>query len=107
MIVAGDLNDTPDRPPLQSLLGLAGLTDVLAPGFPDPKDRWTYRDKKQIDYMLVSKPLAAAMTDAGVERRGLLNASKLTGGVVTSFPTITDDTNDASDHCAVWAEFSI
>jgi catechol 2,3-dioxygenase-like lactoylglutathione lyase family enzyme len=37
---------------------MKNLTDVLARQLADPKERWTYRDKKQIDYLLVSKPLA-------------------------------------------------
>lgn len=48
--------------PLAGLLGLANLTDVLVKQFSDPKERWTYKDKSQIDYLLVSKPLADAMT---------------------------------------------
>ena len=75
------------------------------------KDRWTYKDKSQIDYLLVSKPLADAMIEAGVERRGLFEAEKLTknlsGGPVRPFPTVVDDTTDASDHGAVWAEFDL
>jgi hypothetical protein len=79
--------------------------------FVDPRERWTYRDKSQIDYLLVSKPLANAMTTAGVERRGLFRAEELTRNLQTGqtdpFPSVTSDTNDASDHAAVWAEFRI
>jgi len=107
VVVAGDFNDKPDSAPLASLLGIAGLTDALKKQFPDPKDRWTYKDKKQIDYLLVSAPLAEAMTKAGVERRGMFQADKLTGGAVMPFDTVTSDTNDASDHAAVWAEFDL
>jgi len=49
------------------------------------------------------------MTRAGVERRGLYGAERLTkkvtGGPVRSFATVRDETTDASDHAAVWAEF--
>jgi endonuclease/exonuclease/phosphatase family metal-dependent hydrolase len=111
VVVAGDLNDKPPNAPLAGLLGLPNLVDVLARQFSNPKERWTYRDKSQIDYLLVSKPLAEAMTEARVERRGLFQADKLTkdlpGGPVKPFPMVTDDTNDASDHAAVWAEFSL
>lgn len=44
----------------------------------DPCERWTYRDKSQIDYLLGSKRLADAMTTPGVERRGLFEVGKLT-----------------------------
>ena len=118
VVVAGDFNDKPGNAPLAGLLGVANLTDVLAAHFADPKERWTYKDKSQIDYLLVSKPLADAMTAAGVERRGLFQADKLTknlpphqdpqeGGPVNPFPSVTSTTTDASDHAAVWAEFNL
>ncbi len=111
VVVAGDFNDKPDNAPLAGLLGLQNLTDVLATEFTDPKERWTYKDKTQIDYLLVSKPLADVMTVAGIERRGLFEADKLTenlpGGPVQPFASVVDDTTDASDHGAVWAEFSL
>jgi hypothetical protein len=79
--------------------------------FADPRERWTYRDKSQLDYLLVSKPLADAMTVAGIERRGMFEADRLTkslaNGRVQPFPSVTSDTNDASDHAAVWAEFRL
>jgi len=111
VIVAGDFNDQPQSAPLAGLLRTKNLVDVLAERFPDARERWTYRDKSQIDYLLVSKPLADAMTDAGVERRGLFEADKLTrnlrSGQICAFPSVTSDTNDASDHAAVWAEFRV
>lgn len=111
VVVAGDFNDKPDNDPITGLVHLQGLTDVLAKKFPDPKDRWTYRDKSQIDYLLVyllvSDPLASAMVDAGIERRGLYQLGKLTKGAEQSFDTVTSDTNYASDHAAAWAEFSV
>ncbi len=107
VVVAGDFNDTPDSAPLASLLQQSGYVDVLEKKFQDPKDRWTYRDKKQIDYILVSPKLAEAFVDAGVERRGMLNAAKLTNGSVQPFPTVTSESNDASDHAGVWAEFQL
>jgi endonuclease/exonuclease/phosphatase family metal-dependent hydrolase len=107
VVVAGDFNDRPENDPVKGLVGLQGLTDVLAKKLPDPKTRWTYKDKSQIDYLLVSQPLADAMEDAGIERRGLLQLGKLTKGAEQSFAGVTSDTNDASDHAAVWAEFSV
>lgn len=111
VVVAGDFNDKPDNAPLAGLRAMKNLTDVLTRQFPDSKDRWTYKDKSQIDYLLVSKPLVDAMTIAGIERRGLFEADRLTknlpSGQVQPFPTVTTDTNDASDHAAVWAEFNV
>lgn len=107
VVVAGDFNDKPDNAPVTGLVHLAGLTDVLEKQFADPKDRWTYKDRSQIDYLLVSDPLAASMTGAGVERRGLFNLSKLTKGAEQSFTTVAEYVQEASDHAAVWADFNI
>jgi endonuclease/exonuclease/phosphatase family metal-dependent hydrolase len=107
VVVAGDFNDKPDNAPIAGLVHLDGLSDVLAWKFQDPKDRWTYKDKSQIDYLLVSKPLADKLSDVGIERRGIFNLKKLTKGAEESFETVTDETNDASDHAAVWAEFNL
>lgn len=110
VVVAGDLNDSPDRPPktLQPLLGMVKLKDVLELQFGNStNDRWTYyyNKKEQIDYLLVSKPLAAAFQSAGVERRGIYNLSGITGGAEKSYHKVTHWSNAASDHGAVYADF--
>jgi endonuclease/exonuclease/phosphatase family metal-dependent hydrolase len=111
VVVAGDLNDTPDEESsLRPLLDVANLFDVLELQFPDdPDQRWTYHYKKfeQIDYILVSKPLKNAFVQAGVERRGIYRIGEMTDGAISEFDTVTASTNQASDHGAVWAEFSI
>ena len=117
VVVAGDMNDSPSRPPrvLRHFLDLPNLFDVLALQFPNNVDaRWTYHFNgfEQIDYILVSKPLKQRFVAAGVERRGIHKLKTLTenagGGIPieTEFPTVTHWTNAASDHGAVWAEFS-
>jgi predicted extracellular nuclease len=105
VVVCGDFNDVPGSAPLTALLGTPGLNDVLAQLAPG--ERWTYKDKKQIDYLLVSDALLKGLKAAGVERRGMVKAEKLTGGAVKPFPEVTSDANDASDHAAVWAEFDV
>lgn len=111
VVVAGDFNDSPERPPLtlQPLLSVNGLTDVLALKFANPADRWTYYYKKpeQIDFILVSDPLKAACKDAGIERRGIFDLVKITKGKEKSYETVTSYANSASDHAGVWAEFSV
>lgn len=109
VVVAGDLNDTPDSVALRPLLELNHLYDVLAETHPDPDERWTYyyRRREQIDYLLVSRPLREALTAAGVERRGIHGIEALTGGVERGFSTVTSPRNAASDHGAVWADFDI
>jgi len=118
VIVAGDMNDSPDRPPkaLRHFLKLPNLFDVLALQFPNnPAARWTYHYNafEQIDYILVSKPLKQKFVAAGVERRGIHRLKKLTQNagsgipVETEYDSVTHWTNAASDHGAVWAEFSL
>lgn len=112
VVVAGDLNDSPTRPPqtLQPLLGLKGLSDVLKLQFPNsPADRWTYHYKQheQIDYLLVSKPLRGAFKKAVVFRKGIYQLDKVTGGKEEAYKTVTHWANAASDHAAVWADFEL
>ena len=109
VIVAGDLNDSPNSTSLQPLMAIPSLYDVLALQFPDAADRWTYRYRKneQIDYLLVSEPLREAFTKAGVERRGIYNVHTFTAGAIQAFASVTSPKDAASDHGAVWAEFSL
>lgn len=115
VVVAGDLNDTPDSGPLKPLMDVDNLYDVLELKFGNDKGkRWTYHYKsfEQIDYVLVSKPLKEAFLEAGVERRGIAKLKKLTENEPAvpdeiEYDTVTAWTNQASDHGAVWAEFSI
>lgn len=117
VIVAGDLNDSPTSAPLQPLLTVPNLYDVLEQQFPNaPMQRWTYHYKKkfeQIDFILVSKPLKNRLSKAGVLRKGMYELKKLTtssNGVVPvekEYKKVTHWTNAASDHGAVWAEFDL
>lgn len=114
VVVAGDLNDTPDSDPLKPVTNLSNLYDVLALQYPgQPGKRWTYhyRSFEQIDYILVSKPLRDRFIKAGVERRGIYNLKKLTTNEQsvdneTEYNSVTHWSNQASDHGAVWADFS-
>ncbi|MFN6963214.1 MAG: endonuclease/exonuclease/phosphatase family protein [Pyrinomonadaceae bacterium] len=99
VVVAGDLNDTPSSKPLAKLLGMPGLIDVLST-ISGP--RWTYDGGKlQIDYLLVSRPIAAGLKNVGVERRGIFRKNNPT------FPEVTNKVTQASDHAAVFAEFEV
>jgi endonuclease/exonuclease/phosphatase family metal-dependent hydrolase len=112
VVVAGDLNDTPDRAPLKPLLDVPNLFDVLAVQFPavaDAPKRGTYKfgnKLQQIDYLLVSKPLRDKLTKAGVEQRGIWKIADVNPAVST-FPEITGPNSAASDHGAVFADFDI
>ena len=112
VVVAGDLNDEPNSNPLSPLFKTPDLINVLdVAGIPD-KDRWTYyyennKSYNTIDYMLISKPLKKFVQNAGLERRGMHNLSKLTGKKHKPFKGITDWRLAASDHAAVWADFDL
>ena len=116
VVVCGDLNDTSDSLALSGLLAVPNLHDVLELQFgADRSKRWTYHYQKfeQIDYLLVSEPLKAAFVKAGVIRGGIFELNKMTSkpnsGVATEteFDTVTAFSNQASDHGAIWAEFTI
>lgn len=115
VVVAGDLNDTPDSLPLKPLMDVHNLFDALALQYQnEPKKRWTYHytDFEQIDYIMVSKPLKDKFIAAGVLRKGMYNLKNLTSSDVTienetQYNTVTHWTNAASDHGAVWADFEI
>lgn len=111
VVVAGDLNDTPDSKPLSPLVKVPHLHDVLETKFGnDIASRWTYSyrgTKNQIDYLLVSAALNSRFADAGVFRKGIYNLSKLTDGAESSFKEIEKPSDAASDHGAPWAEFDV
>jgi len=100
--VAGDFNAKPGHASIAPLLATPHLRDVGdAPAFAG-QPRWTYYSgKQQLDYLLVSAPLFAAIKAVGIERRGMV------GKGVTPFPEVTKEANAASDHAAVWAEIDL
>jgi endonuclease/exonuclease/phosphatase family metal-dependent hydrolase len=110
VVVIGDFNDTPDSKPLKQLLSMPNLTDVLQLKFGNGFDkRYTYffKQKTQIDFILVSRPMSDLFKDAGVERRGMFALNDLTNNAEKRFATVTSPANAASDHAAVWADFNI
>jgi predicted extracellular nuclease len=116
VIVAVDLNDNPSSSALKDLLTVPNMHDVLELQYPDNSSkRWTYHydQFEQIDFILVSEPLKQKFLKAGVWRRGLYNLKRMTGasnGQVDTeeeYGTVNSWTNAASDHGAVWADFSI
>lgn len=106
--IAGDFNDTPDSAPLASLL-TDGLVDIMAhPRFNADGRPGTYANgakSEKIDYILMSPELAAKVTAGGVERRGVWGGSN--GKLFPHFPEIASAKDAASDHAALWAEFTV
>jgi endonuclease/exonuclease/phosphatase family metal-dependent hydrolase len=116
VVVAGDFNDNPESSPLQPLLTVPSLYNVLELEFKDdPMKRWTYHFDKfeQIDFILVSKPLKECFHKAGVIRQGLFDLKKMTTAsngkvpVEKEYDSVKKWADAASDHGAVWAEFSL
>ena len=101
VVVAGDLNDTPDSDPLSPLLDVANLHNIVAE-LPE-NERFTHifgSEKSQIDYLLASTPLKEKLDSVTIERRGMF---KFPG----HFPSVTSEGTAASDHAAVVAEFAV
>jgi endonuclease/exonuclease/phosphatase family metal-dependent hydrolase len=101
VIVAGDLNDTPDSDPLSPLIGVPDLHNIVDTLPLDDRFTEIFRGVgTQIDYLLVSTPLKNAMLSVSIERRGMAQ-------VPGHFPSVTGDGDAASDHAAIVAEFNI
>jgi endonuclease/exonuclease/phosphatase family metal-dependent hydrolase len=105
--VVGDLNDHPASDPLQPLLAGAGLTDVSEyDDFDWNHRRGTYgsgNEKDKIDYVLLSEPLYDRVVGGGVFRKGVWRGPR-TKDPWDVFPTMDSETDQASDHAAVYAD---
>ena len=112
VIVAGDFNELPRSDSLAPLLKLRGLRNSFEK-LPNDADRWTHRDdalpskNDQIDYLLVSEGLWPQLRAVGIERRGVWSETKKVRTKYPPLPTVTGDTNSASDHAAIWADFDL
>jgi len=112
VIVVGDLNELPGSDSLKPLLSCPGLRNSFDK-LPAGADRWTHRDdatpskNDQIDYILVSEALWPRLQEVQIERRGIWAYTKKVREKYPPLPTVTGDTNSASDHAAVWAEFDL
>jgi endonuclease/exonuclease/phosphatase family metal-dependent hydrolase len=99
VIVAGDMNDTPDSTAIGPLLS-EGFADVMTHAS-YPTDRpGTYQTglaKQKIDYLILSPQLRPKLQEAGIERRGSYHP-----GTWTPFDTVTKAADEASDHHCVW-----
>ncbi|MGK5547427.1 endonuclease/exonuclease/phosphatase family protein [Streptomyces sp. URMC 127] len=101
VVVAGDLNDTPDSVPLSFLLA-TGLQDAMThdsyEGPPGTHARCTASEK--IDYLMFSPELFTKVTEVEVERRGIFEFG-------SPFPDVHSPADQASDHAAVVAELDL
>lgn len=104
VLLAGDLNDTPDSATIAPLL-TDGFADVMDhPSY--PKDRPGTYDTgtatNKIDYLIMSPVLQRALQQTGIERRGSYHPKTW-----QPFDTVKSKADEASDHHLVWADFEI
>ena len=108
--IAGDLNDIPDRDPLQPLLGNgSNLIEVMqhskfrGDGRPGTHGHGNKGDK--LDYILMSPPLANRIQEGGIERRGIWGGKH--GTLFPHFPEIKEPKDAASDHAGLWVDIDL
>jgi endonuclease/exonuclease/phosphatase family metal-dependent hydrolase len=103
VLLGGDLNDTPDSTTLASLF-TNGFQDVSShPSYPTDRPG-TYKTgtaSNKIDYLIMSSQLRAKLRETGIERRGTYHPNTW-----EPFDTVTNATENASDHHLVWADFN-
>jgi endonuclease/exonuclease/phosphatase family metal-dependent hydrolase len=102
VVIAGDLNDTPNFPPFAALFE-DGFVDVQDhPSYPTDRpgtfDTGTKANK--IDYLILSPKLRAKLKNTGIERRGSFHPNTW-----APFDTVTQKADEASDHQLVFADF--
>jgi hypothetical protein len=102
----------PKSASLAPLLQRPGLRNAFEK-LTDGADRWTHRDdatpgkNDQIDYLLVSEGLWPRLQEVGIERRGIWATAQKTRAKYPPLASVTGDSNSASDHAAVWADFDL
>lgn len=110
VVVAGDLNDTPDSKALAPLIADGSdLRDISTlPNFDDGGRPGTYGNGtkgNKIDYLLFSPALAQKVTRGGIFRRGVWGGKN--GALWDIFPEMKAAHQAASDHAALWADLEL
>jgi endonuclease/exonuclease/phosphatase family metal-dependent hydrolase len=107
--LVGDLNDTPDSPPLQPLLADTDLRDITThPNFTSDGRPGTFGSgnaSDKIDYILLSPALFDRVTGGAIERRGVWAGTH--GTIFPHYDTITAEHEAASDHAALYADLDL
>jgi endonuclease/exonuclease/phosphatase family metal-dependent hydrolase len=108
VIVAGDLNDTPDSTPLKALVRDTDLVDVSTlDNFNNGGRTGTYgTGNDQIDYLLCSPALANKVQQGGIFRTGVWHGPNIKNPW-PMYDTLTKPEQAASDHAAIWAELNL
>ncbi len=104
VLIAGDLNDTPDTPAFASLWqdGFVDVSDDASYPTDRPGTFDTGTAANKIDYLIMSPKLRTRLTAAGIERRGSYHPRSW-----KPFDTVKKKADEASDHHLVWADFSL
>ena len=109
VVVLGDLNDTPDSGPLAPLFASTDLRDISThPNFIDDGRPGTYANgtkSNKIDYVLLSPALFAKVTGGAVFRKGVWGGKH--GTLFPHYETMTNASQAASDHAAIYADIDI
>lgn len=104
VLIAGDLNDTPDSP-LFASLWTDGFSDVSShPTYPTdrPGTFGTGTASNKLDYLIMSPALGTKLDATGIERRGSYHPATW-----VPFDTVRGPADEASDHHLVWADFTV
>jgi exonuclease III len=108
IVVAGDLNDTPERAPLAPLWEDTDLRDASEHSsfnFGERRGTWgTGND--QFDYLLLSPSLFEKVERGGINREGVWRGPRVKNAWAM-LPTLTKEVEAASDHAAIWVELDI
>ncbi len=102
VVVAGDLNDSPDSKPVGALLD-TGLRDVM--GHPsyhgEPGTHGTCHQKRdKLDYVMLSPALWEKVQNVGLETRGIFAHPN-------HFKSVQSKTDEASDHAALYVDVDL
>ena len=107
--VVGDLNDCPERNPLQPLIGDGSkLVDVMKEPILLVMVVWAHIGNEEPAIrltILMSPKLLAKVRQGGIERRGVWGGKN--GTLFPHFPEIQEKINAASDHAALWVDLDL
>lgn len=110
IVIAGDLNDTPESEPLKPLLSNdSDLRDIFShPSFIGDGRAGTYANgtaSNKIDYLLFSPALFDCINAGGIFRKGVWGG--INGTLFPHYDEMTKPVHAASDHAAIWADINL
>ncbi|MFJ8104738.1 endonuclease/exonuclease/phosphatase family protein [Streptomyces sp. NPDC096132] len=104
VLIAGDLNDSPESAPVKKLLATGAQDAMSHPSYTG--DLGTFGTghslDQKIDYLLCSPELFGKVQHVDVERRGVWAPKSF-----KSFDTVTSKADEASDHAALYADVDL